>query len=478
MSRDDSRLDTLDGAVERLRHAPAVVLGRNDERLRRAVLSAPAPVMIFDEIGRIHLLSQAWLELTGYTAEDLRSIDDWLACAPRAAAEALQAHLQQVVHTESTSPPAAFSFTTKDGRARHWSVVVSALGPLPDGRRLFICIASDDTDRYRAEEAARESERRSRELLEGLPAAIYTTDAAGRITFYNRAAAVLWGCEPVLGSAQWCGSWRLRWPDGRSMRHDECPMAVSLKENRPIRGAEAMAERPDGALVPFLAYPTPLCDAAGTLLGAVNMLIDIGERKQAERRLELLAYEVDHRAKNMLAVIQAMVRFTRADTPEAFASAIQGRIDALARVHAMLSASRWSGADLKPLIAEELAPYRREDELRVRIDGDDASLPPSTAQSIAIVMHELATNAAKYGALAAGKGRVSVHCARCVDGNLALRWAETGGPPVQSPSHRGFGTLVIERAVHDQLAGTVRFDWRAQGLVCEIRIPPDAYRQC
>jgi PAS domain S-box-containing protein len=133
------------------------------------------------------------------------------------------------------------------------------------------------------------------QLLQALPAAVYTTDRDGRITFYNRAAAALWGREPVLGESVWCGSWRLYWPDGRPMRHDECPMAVALKEGRSIPGEEAVAERPDGTRVPFLAYPTPLFDEAGRLSGAINTLIDISGRKRAEditlrqtRRLEAL----------------------------------------------------------------------------------------------------------------------------------------------------------------------------------------------
>src|SRR5919108_941503 len=113
-----------------------------------------------------------------------------------------------------------------------------------------------------------------RELLDALPAAIYTTDAAGRITFYNQAAVELAGRRPELGRDQWCVSWRLFWPDGRPMAHDECPMAIALKEDRAIRGREIIAERLDGTRVPILPYPTPLHDASGTLVGAVNMLVD------------------------------------------------------------------------------------------------------------------------------------------------------------------------------------------------------------
>ena len=113
-----------------------------------------------------------------------------------------------------------------------------------------------------------------RELLRALPTAIYTTDAIGRITFFNHAAVELSGRTPEIGSDQWCVTWRLYWPDGRAMAHDECPMARALREDRPIRGEEAIAERPDGTGVPFMPYPTPLHDASGRLVGAVNMLVE------------------------------------------------------------------------------------------------------------------------------------------------------------------------------------------------------------
>jgi PAS domain S-box-containing protein len=124
-----------------------------------------------------------------------------------------------------------------------------------------------------------------RDLLQALDAAIYTTDAHGRITSYNEAAALLWGHRPTIGTDQFCGSWKLYWPDGRPLPHDECPMALSLSERRPIRGMEAVAERPDGSRVAFMPYPTPLFDAAGALTGAVNMLVDISEHKHIERAL-------------------------------------------------------------------------------------------------------------------------------------------------------------------------------------------------
>jgi diguanylate cyclase (GGDEF)-like protein/PAS domain S-box-containing protein len=130
----------------------------------------------------------------------------------------------------------------------------------------------------------------STQILEDLPAAIYTTDADGRITFFNKAAVELAGRVPALGSDQWCVAWKLLWPDGTPLPHDQCPTAVALKQNRPVRGAEAVAERPDGTRVPFIPFPTPLHDRSGKLIGALNMLIDITEQKKAEARIEYLAH--------------------------------------------------------------------------------------------------------------------------------------------------------------------------------------------
>jgi PAS domain S-box-containing protein len=121
-----------------------------------------------------------------------------------------------------------------------------------------------------------------RKILDELPAAIYVTDALGRITYFNEAAATLWGRRPTAGTSEWCGSWKLFWPDGRALLHWECPMAIAIEEKRTVRGMEAVAERPDGTRVPFEPYPTPLFDDSGVLVGAVNMLIDISDRKRAE----------------------------------------------------------------------------------------------------------------------------------------------------------------------------------------------------
>jgi two-component sensor histidine kinase len=180
---------------------------------------------------------------------------------------------------------------------------------------------------------------------------------------------------------------------------------------------------------------------------------------------------VDHRSKNLLAIVQATVHLAHAETVDGLKAAIEGRIQALATAHGLLAQSRWTGADLHRLVTEELSPYCRDGELRARIDGPSQMLNPDAAQSIAMVVHELTTNAAKYGALSGSAGRVEVVWSRPTDERLLVRWSETGGPIVQPPSRQGFGTRVIDQLVRGQLNGEVRFDWRAEGLVCEIAVP-------
>ena len=221
---------------------------------------------------------------------------------------------------------------------------------------------------------------------------------------------------------------------------------------------------------------SPVRNAEGRIVGASKIARDITERKQSEERITLLAHEVDHRSKNLLAMVQATVHLTKGDTPDALKTAIEGRLQALANAHALLAQSRWAGADLRSLVAEELSPYCQEGGQRARINGANLTLEPETAQSIAMAVHELTTNAVKYGALSAPTGHVLVEWSRSADGQVALRWAESGGPPVEPPTRQGFGTRVIERMIRNQLKGEVRFDWREDGLVCEIVVPELEFR--
>jgi two-component sensor histidine kinase/CheY-like chemotaxis protein len=203
-------------------------------------------------------------------------------------------------------------------------------------------------------------------------------------------------------------------------------------------------------------------------LGGVT--IDITERKEAEEHQALLAREVDHRARNALAVIQSIVRLTRAKSIDDYKNAVEGRITALARAHTLLSESRWHGADLCTLVSEELAPYRASHGDKIVTSGPAISLQPSVAQTLALALHELATNAAKYGALSVNGGTLNLTW-EVQPRTLMLEWKEAGGPPAPHPSTRGFGMKLIGTSIDQQLSGKVEFDWDTPGLRCAISIP-------
>ena len=341
--------------------------------------------------------------------------------------------------------------------------------PMPDGTTAQLAVTRDVSRRYRQEALLREREQHMRDVLEALPAAVYTTDAEGRIIFYNDAATKLWGHCPELGSAEWCGSWRLYRPDGTYLPHDECPMATALKEGRPIRGAEAIAERPDGTRVPFIPYPTPLYDSEGKLVGAVNMLVDITDRKRAEESQQLLINELNHRVKNTLASVQSIAAQSfRHETAERSFGVFEARLIALSKAHDVLTREHWESANLYDIVVQAITPL--SDSSRFDIIGPALRITPKTALSFAMAVHELCTNAWKYGALSNGDGRVAIEW-QVADRRLRWRWTERGGPPVEPPRQRGFGSRLIERGLAHELNGDVKLVYSASGIICEIDAP-------
>jgi PAS domain S-box-containing protein len=617
-------------------------------------------------------------------------------------------------------------------------------------------------------------------LVDSLPAAVYTTDADGKITYFNEAAARFWGHRPEIGHDAWCGSWKLFWPDGTPLPHDQCPMAIALKERRAVRGVEAVAERPDGTRVPFMPYPTPMFDADGMLIGAVNMLVDISEhkaseaalqadiaqrrfaeealaeraheqavlyrftdhlqraatfkdtyeasldailsalrcdrasilmfdptgvmrfvawrglsdgyrwaveghspwtpdtrepepvciddletadipealrvtvrsegiaalafiplvskgkligkfmayhskphrfttsevdlavtiarqlgfgierlnaeraryraeeetrrlaaivessddaivskdlnsivtswnygaerlfgykaaevvgkhisilfppdkvseeidilarirrgerieqyetvrrrkdgtlfdvsltvspvkdengrivgaakiarditdRKRAEAQRELLVAELSHRVKNTLATVISIQQqsFSKALSIEDARHSFGARIRALAQTHGRLAEGAWAGVALKTLLHDELAPYSGDDGGNIRIDGPAVTLTPKSALTLGMAVHELATNAAKYGALSVKNGLIAIAWT-IESGVLTIHWTERGGPRVTQPSRSGFGRVLLERALASDLQGEVSMDFAPQGLTCTIALP-------
>jgi PAS domain S-box-containing protein len=240
--------------------------------------------------------------------------------------------------------------------------------------------------------------------------------------------------------------------------------------DKPTFQTEARIIRPNGEMRWCICAAAMTRDEERRVVRVSGVTVDITDRKEAEERQTLLAREVDHRARNALAVVQSIVRLTRAKTTQLYASTVEGRIRALAQAHNLISQSRWQGADLGSLVEEELNPYRSTEGDKIIAQGPAVSLRPVMAQTLALALHELATNAAKYGALSTAAGRVRLIWELQPD-SLVLNWTETGGPPTNAPSSQGFGTQIINASIRSQLGGQVDFDWSPAGLTCTLSVP-------
>jgi PAS domain S-box-containing protein len=276
-------------------------------------------------------------------------------------------------------------------------------------------IARDITERKQVEARLRESEQRLQELLAAIPAAIYTTDANGRITYFNQVAVEFAGRTPILGSDEWCVAWKLYNPDGTPLPHEQCPMAIALREGRPVRGVEAVAERPDGTRVPFVPFPTPLRDASGQIVGAINMLVDLSERKQAETQQRLLLNELNHRTKNNMQTLQSLLfsaaRGAKSEEARRVLDEASGRIAAMAAAQRVFygtsDASRFS---VDQFLGAVIETVRQTLPAEVTIVREPASgvLPNDFAMPLALILNELLTNAAKHGTVDPAKDKVRV----------------------------------------------------------------------
>ncbi|WP_309084048.1 PAS domain S-box protein [Chelativorans sp.] len=540
--------------------------------------------------GTILRANKAELELLGYDRSEYvgRRITDFHA--DKRAIDDILARLSD----GQTLDRYPARLVAKDGSIKH--VLITSSGRFLDGAfQSTRCFTQDVTDIVLGADRMRESERRFQNLIEGLPVAVYTTDADGVITFYNQAAAAIAGREPRIGVDRWSIMHRLYTLEGEPVAPEDSPVAMALREGRALKGIELVAERPNGTRIRYMPHPTPLFDAEGRISGVANILVDVTERhrseleaghlaaiiassndaivsktlegvirswnagaerifgysaeeivgrpittiippelhgqekeilsrlqrgeriehfetervtkdgrrldisltvspvhdrngrvigaskvardvtdrKRAEKLQRLLISELNHRVKNTLATVQSIanqtVRLSR--SPEEFAASFSGRIQALAHTHDLLTRNSWQGAEILLLVKEQLMLNGEEDK-RITFSGPALTLEPQPALHLALVLHELGTNARKYGSLSVPGGRLAVTwTVRTGSGSsLILNWQESGGPAVEVPTRRGFGTTLIEKSLAAH-GGEVSVQYQADGLSCEIMLP-------
>jgi PAS domain S-box-containing protein len=440
----------------------------NQEELEDFFENATLPLHIVSKDGIILRANNAELTMLGYASDEYvgKPIADFHADAD------VIADILACLKRGDRLDRRAARLRAKDGTLRQ--VAITSSPRFRQGEFLNTrCFTQDLTAEVDARKRAVAAEENFRELLEGLPAAVYTTDAEGTLTYFNRASVEMCGHTPVVGRDKWCVSWRLRAADGTPLAHDECPMAIALKENRPIRGVEAMVERPDGTLVPMLPHPTPIRNRDGKLIGAVNMLVDISDRKQGENRQMMLLRELNHRVKNNMQLLQALLNSSRRATAVPEAKAVLA--DAARRVSAMSAAQRVlydEGSPTRFRAREFLgsvcaaAQGQFDDGVAIHIEAAEGSLSNESAMPLALIVNELLTNAAKYGATSAGGATIRVGL---VEEEAQFRlWVRDEGPGFSLASAKQSGGLGLITGLARQLRGSFSVE-SVGGAACTVR---------
>ncbi len=350
---------------------------------------------------------------------------------------------------------------------------------LLNGRRLdhvqLILLAIEDiTQRRHAEAAVRASEECFRQFADNAVDVLWITDPAmGRLEYLSPAYERIWGepCDALMADfSRWS---ELVHPEDREQAMQGMPRKLeggsATVEYRIVRGN-------DGETRWIRDTGFPIRDEQGAVRRVAGIARDVTDEKRAEQERELLTRELSHRVKNTLAVVQSLATQTdgRAQSAQAFREAFLGRLRALARAHSLLLDAQWRGTDLNSLVEQALAAYRVDHLDVVEVAGESLVITPRQAQGLCLMLHELGTNAAKYGALSrhAGRLRVSWQVEDSSPGRrVRLRWQERHGPAVKAPREKGFGVELIERACSYELEGEMELDYAPDGLTCEVVFP-------
>jgi PAS domain S-box-containing protein len=326
-----------------------------------------------------------------------------------------------------------------------------------------ISVLRDITDQHRAEDGLRQALNRSTEILESISDAFFALSADWRFTYANRRALEMWNrhAEDVV--------------ERRLL--DVFPEATGSEVHRAYLSAmESRQTIHLDTISPVIHRWLNVTIYPAANGGLSVYFRDITERKRNEERQNLLLNELNHRVRNSLATVISLAQQTArsATSVEAFNTDFQARVMALAQAHGLLTRKNWEGASLRDVVDATLAPHRGDNGTHIRIEGPDCNLPASQALAMTLGLHELATNARKYGALSVATGTVNVNWHIAGDAGkraLILHWSETGGPPVEPPRRRGFGSRLLERALPSDLTGQVNLEFPTKGVRCTIEFP-------
>jgi PAS domain S-box-containing protein len=433
----------------------------------RALRCQRAAILLFDATGVMRFV--AWRGLSdayrhavdGHSPWTRDTLDPQAICIDSVEAADLDDGLKATVRAEGIGALAFVPLVVRGNLAGKFMAYYDAPHVFsPSDTALAIAISRQlgfALARTREEEERQRAEQTSRLLtaiVENSDDAIISKDLDGVITSWNRGAERLFGyaSDEILGKP----GLLLIPPE----RHDEEPGILErIRRGERVEHYETVRMRKDGTRVDLSLTVSPILDGHGKVVGASKIARDITERKQAQLHQEFLTRELQHRTKNLFAVLQAVVSrsFEGKTTIEDAKAAALSRLRAFSQTHAMLAEHNWQGADLAEVVRVEMSSYSD----RVTMDGPEIGLNAKAAQNFALALHELATNAVKYGALSTPGGRVSVVWA--IEGTGAakqfrFRWLESGGPPVVPPTRKGFGTTVLEHVMSDYFSPRVAYE--------------------
>jgi PAS domain S-box-containing protein len=447
-------------------------LADSEARFRATFENAAVGVALVSPSGSLLRVNDSFARMLGYSTEELQS-KTFSDITHQDDLEANLSVLKKTLIGEADSYCIEKRYIRKDGGILWATLTVGCVRKADGAIDYFISVIADITDRKQAE--ARLAERNAQFDLAHKAARVgcYTQDFSTRTMRFSRASMASYGLSQStmeITAEQWYA--RVHRDDMQRLRDEHCR---AFKERRPELVSEFRVVRPGGEARWIEARSLIAYDHAGRAERMTGVYFDVTERRKAEDYKNLLIAELDHRVKNVLACVAAIAQRSRecSRSADEFLDVLNGRINSLANTHTLLSRSHWEGVGLRELVRSELAFCAKDDS--ALIDGPEVQFIAEAAQSVAMVLHELVTNAAKYGALSNGHGRVLVRWRipsnGCSNGKLVLEWQETGGPLIAGPNAPGYGTSVIRDLIPYELGGAVDYELARDGTRCRLEIP-------